>query len=253
MLKDYRATNEFVCFSDFALVVLDNANLEEIWNVSAHVKLELPRRRMMFTLNPKLCYRKIAEFVDRGVQLSHSCIDGHAGVDSDGVIASASNRSSPTPIAAAAAVGVSSARAASSRQRAGGSEAKAKEARSGSGSGSGTSTSTGACQIGRDDHDNWQRNNGNSLCNVRTLHLTATGVEATQVTIKWSSDDSGTTREGRTFKGITNDPNVQRHIISLVIYYREAPTQDLTIFRCAAPAFIHLCIPCARFLSSCCT
>ena len=225
-----RLTKWFV-FSDFALVVLDNANLEEIWNVSAHVKLELPRRRMMFTLNPKLCYRKIAEFVESGVVLAHACSDGHGGADSDGASAAASNRSWPTT-AAASAVGVTSAWP---RQRGSGSEAKT--ARSGYGSGS------GSCQIGRDDRDNWQRNNGNSLCNVRTLHLTATGVEATQVTIKWSSDDSGTTREGRTFKGITMDPNVQRHIISLVIYYREAPSQDLTIFRCAActrfaPVFI---------------
>ena len=238
MTCDYRATNEIVGFSDFALVVLDNANLEEIWNVSAHVKLELPRRRMMFTLNPKLCYRKIAEFVESGVVLAHACNDGYGGADSDGASAAASNRSSPTTAAtAAAAVGEKS--APWPRQRAGGSKAKEKEARSGTNSGTGSGSSSGSCQIGRDDRDNWQRNNGNSLCNVRTLHLTATGVEATQVTIKWSSDDSGTTREGRTFKGITMDPNVQRHIISLVIYYREAPSQDLTIFRCDCAARTH--------------
>lgn len=196
--------------------MLDNANLEEIWNVSAHVKLELPRRRMMFTLNPKLCYRKIAEFVESGVVLERRCRDATADADSesDSVSAAGANRSS-----AAAAGGEWTATAWQRRA----SSAPAPASAPASGSGSDTEL---ACQIERHDRDNWRRNNGNSLCNVRPLHISVKA-EATQATINWRSDDSGPGA------GITTDPNVQRHIISLVIYYREAPSQDLTIFRCA--------------------
>lgn len=43
----------------YALYVVDNRNLQELWNWESHKKLEIANGKIFFHLNPKLCIDKI--------------------------------------------------------------------------------------------------------------------------------------------------------------------------------------------------
>ena len=47
----------------YALFVLDNHNLQDIWDLQTHPKLKIEKGKVFFHFNPKLCLNKIDDFV----------------------------------------------------------------------------------------------------------------------------------------------------------------------------------------------
>ncbi len=130
-------------------MIFDNENLEEIWDLESHPRLELLRGGVSIQVNRKLCKSIIANFTSR-LKLTNQTLT--YGKELGGVQLASNGDKAP--------------------------------------------------------------------CNVVKIKLEVEGEEHDAVVLKWEHSES---------HGL--DADKSRYILAQVIYYREAPNKNLTIYR----------------------